>query len=337
MNGIVDVTYAGKRKIMKKKVLLALISFACLSLGACGAASADGTSVESSVETAVSSEALLLEEDATQETENDSQEATKESDDVSAPESEEGNIDDDLNPSEDYGEDPSLLLGDDYGVDLENIYYPNPHFRFYLGLGDTENQWPDVTCSFSVGERLIASYEHLDLTTADNNYCFEMDGEEFGDADEFSVVLTSEGQELTRCYSFEPGKFNIYGVSICGEKGELDSVLAGGVLEHIDSYVDMQGTSDIYSEMIITRHIPESHLVSDATYNVEIGLYRLTTLRGTGIMDGDVLHFIPNENEMQVYGDITFGDYDECATFTVTKSEFDYMSVGEKFEFPELY
>lgn len=89
-------------------------------------------------------------------------------------------------------------------------------------------------------------------------------------------------------------------------------------------YADMQGTSDVYSELVLTY-------LGDGIYEATIGLYRLTTLEGKARVDGEVLSF--EDEDFKVKGEIRFRG--EGAVFTATESEFIYVKPGDVFEFPE--
>lgn len=89
-------------------------------------------------------------------------------------------------------------------------------------------------------------------------------------------------------------------------------------------YVDTYGTDDIYSEL-------ELAYIGDGSYQAIIGIYRLTTLEGIATVDGEVLSF--EDTGFQVKGEITIEG--TGAVFTVTESEFVYMSPGDTYEFPE--
>lgn len=89
-------------------------------------------------------------------------------------------------------------------------------------------------------------------------------------------------------------------------------------------YVDTQGTGEVYSELELVE-------AEERVYEVTIGLYRLTTLEGTAKVEGDALYF--EDETMQVKGEIFMSD--EGAVFRATASEFEYISVGDIFSFPE--
>ena len=89
-------------------------------------------------------------------------------------------------------------------------------------------------------------------------------------------------------------------------------------------YVDTQGTSDIYSELKLVS-------LGDDTYQATIGIYRLTTLEGIATANNDTLSF--EDPDFKVKGEISVQG--TGVSFTVTESEFTYMSPGDVFEFPE--
>ena len=87
-------------------------------------------------------------------------------------------------------------------------------------------------------------------------------------------------------------------------------------------YVNTQGTDVIYDELKLER-------LEDGTYRTEIGIYRLTTLEGTALAYGDMLWF--EDTVVGVKGNIRF--FDNEVVFTVTESDFSYLTPGEGFEF----
>ena len=87
-------------------------------------------------------------------------------------------------------------------------------------------------------------------------------------------------------------------------------------------YVNTQETDIIYDELKL-------ELLEDGTYRTEIGIYRLTTLEGTAVAYGDMLWF--EDTAVGVKGNIRF--FDNEVVFTVTESDFSYLTPGEGFEF----
>ncbi len=116
-----------------------------------------------------------------------------------------------------------------------------------------------------------------------------------------------------------------------GQTGQTDQFISDGDAQKADegeepfagSYADTQGTEDVYSELIVTRQ-------GGGIYEVEIGLYRLTTLEGTAKAEGEILSF--EDDEMQVKGRIELQD--GGAVFTVTEPGFVYLYPGDVFRFP---
>ncbi len=64
----------------------------------------------------------------------------------------------------------------------------------------------------------------------------------------------------------------------CAKKKQTETKDISGI------YTDKQGTSDVYSELVLA-------LQTDGTYAVEIGIYRVTELKGTAVWEGDTLRF----------------------------------------------
>jgi len=99
------------------------------------------------------------------------------------------------------------------------------------------------------------------------------------------------------------------------------------------TYVDTQGTSDVYSSL-------ELYDRGDGTYDATIGLYRLTTLEGKAALRYDrsdgMLYFTSEEWEPAVEAVIAFsGDTStpDAAAITITYSEFEYLKAGDTFHF----
>ncbi len=64
----------------------------------------------------------------------------------------------------------------------------------------------------------------------------------------------------------------------CAKKKQAEKKDVSGI------YTDKQGTSDVYSELVLA-------LQTDGIYTVEIGIYRVTELKGTAVWEGDTLCF----------------------------------------------
>lgn len=94
-------------------------------------------------------------------------------------------------------------------------------------------------------------------------------------------------------------------------------------------YADMQGTEDIYSDIYITEN-------SDKTISVEMGIFRLTNLKGEGYEteDANVLNFVgyPDANtDSVIKGTLEYSD--NGVVFTVTESEWSLLNAGEEVVF----
>lgn len=94
--------------------------------------------------------------------------------------------------------------------------------------------------------------------------------------------------------------------------------------DYSGSYVDRQGTAEIYNNLDLTY-------LEDGLYEATIGLYRLTELEGVAKVDGETLSF--KDDGMQVIGIISIQD--NMAVFTITESGFEYINEGDVFEFSE--
>ena len=87
-------------------------------------------------------------------------------------------------------------------------------------------------------------------------------------------------------------------------------------------YVNTEGTDSVYDELKL-------ELLEDGTYKAELGIYRLVLLEGTATVYGDMLVFV--DDSLGVTGNIQFRE--DKAIFTVTESDFEYLTPGEGFEF----
>ena len=70
----------------------------------------------------------------------------------------------------------------------------------------------------------------------------------------------------------------------CAKKKQTDGTKQEEKKDVSGIYTDKQGTSDVYSELVLA-------LQTDGTYAVEIGIYRVTELKGTAVWEGDTLRF----------------------------------------------
>ncbi|MCH5343288.1 MAG: DUF1311 domain-containing protein [Acetatifactor sp.] len=131
-----------------------------------------------------------------------------------------------------------------------------------------------------------------------------------------ALIVAQKKAELTRERVYE----------LAGQLGERigQTVSVPKTDDYTGFYADMQGTSDVYSELVLTY-------LGDGIYEATIGLYRLTTLEGKARVDGEVLSF--EDEDFKVKGEIYIQD--EGVVFTATESEFIYIKPGDVFEFPE--
>lgn len=130
-----------------------------------------------------------------------------------------------------------------------------------------------------------------------------------------AMIEARKGAELTRERVYELA-------AALGEKSG-QSVTKPPRDANAGYYVDDYDTDSVYSELYLEE-------AGEGTYDVEIGIYRLTTLTGTARAEGDGYLF--ESTEPVVKGEISIGE--EGAVFTVTESEFTYMAPGETFSFP---
>lgn len=96
-------------------------------------------------------------------------------------------------------------------------------------------------------------------------------------------------------------------------------------IDYSGSYVDLQGTMEIYSDLEISKQ-------TDGTYATTIELYRLTTLEGTAVTGENGLEF--KDDTLDVEGKIEMKD-GEGASFIVTHSTWEYLNEGDVFLFPD--
>ncbi len=130
-----------------------------------------------------------------------------------------------------------------------------------------------------------------------------------------AMIEARKGAELTRERVYELA-------AALGEKSG-QSVTKPPRDANAGYYVDDYDTDSVYSELYLEE-------AGEGAYDVEIGIYRLTTLTGTARAEGDGYLF--ESAEPVVKGEISIGE--EGAAFTVTESEFTYMVPGETFSFP---
>lgn len=93
-------------------------------------------------------------------------------------------------------------------------------------------------------------------------------------------------------------------------------------------YIDTEGTNEVYSDLTIVK-------AEDDFYDVEIGLYRLTTLSGYATLENGILQFVDESMNANIKGDILIDN--DSATFTITSSDWEYLSPEDYFTFDEKW
>lgn len=91
-------------------------------------------------------------------------------------------------------------------------------------------------------------------------------------------------------------------------------------------YTDKQGTSDVYSELILA-------LQADGTYAAEIGIYRLAGLKGTAVWEGDTLRFTSDDSYPYVLADISVTGSQAEVVFT--EAGVFGIQAGDVYSFPD--
>lgn len=91
------------------------------------------------------------------------------------------------------------------------------------------------------------------------------------------------------------------------------------------TYLDKQGTSDIYSELTLT-------LQADGTYAAKIGIHRIGETTGIAKWDGDVLRYSAKDPYPSVMADISVIDNKAKVKFTTDGAGF---HIGETYSFPD--
>lgn len=142
-------------------------------------------------------------------------------------------------------------------------------------------------------------------------------GQEYEGGSIYASIVYGKAAELTRERVYELAD---YFAESEGQTGPVSEDAYAGF------YADRQGTEDSYSEL-------ELNALGDGVYKASISLYRLTTLEGTAVLQGEILLF--EDPTMQVKGEIAIEG--TGAVLTITESSFPYLCPGDIFEFPEKY
>lgn len=112
----------------------------------------------------------------------------------------------------------------------------------------------------------------------------------------------------------------------CAKKKQTDDTKQAEKEDVSGIYTDKQGTSDVYSELILA-------LQADGTYAAEIGIYRLTGLKGTAVWEGDTLRFTSDDSYPYVLADISVtGSHAEVV---FTKAGVLGIQAGDVYSFPD--
>lgn len=334
---------------MKKKLLITMLSTLCIAMSGCNTStdtSNNNTIVDETSTDSVASTTESDTENVTESTtendntavdsseENDAEENNSEKNDTENNEkTEEGNANSEESSSDNI-EETIELNASNY-----DAYIPeeNKKIRFYLNFNeDADGKFADSGVDFLQDGKVIASYYILEPNVYDT-YCFCIDPSLLT-GDSFTVqYTTNDPTPLEINYGYDPNSSLVYAVSLGID--ENDQAYYGGLGEFADflgTYVDTYGTTDIYSELIIQRKMSSSYALSASPADVEIGIYRLTTLTGIGIFDynNNSMTFHCTEEGMNINGEVTFDEFGNSATFTVTESDWDLLPVGEVVEFP---
>lgn len=105
----------------------------------------------------------------------------------------------------------------------------------------------------------------------------------------------------------------------CGTAGNEEEDMYSG------TYVDRQGTEDIFSEL-------ELRYLEEGVYEAHVGIFRVGASDGIARAEGEILLF-EAEGEPLIRGEIRIQD--SKAVLTITESEFSYIQAGEVFTFSE--
>lgn len=105
----------------------------------------------------------------------------------------------------------------------------------------------------------------------------------------------------------------------CGAAGNEEKDMYSG------TYVDRQGTEDIFSEL-------ELRYLEEGMYEAFVGIFRVGASEGIARAEGEILLF-EAEGEPLIRGEICIQDSE--AVLTITESEFDYIQAGQVFIFSE--
>jgi len=109
----------------------------------------------------------------------------------------------------------------------------------------------------------------------------------------------------------------------CGAKEPVTEEPA----DYSGRYTDKQGTTDVYSQLELSRN-------EDGTYAVDLSIYRTISMAGTAaeVADGK-LHFDCCVPDLHASGDIVIDG--EAAELTITESDTYLLEPGMVYHFPD--
>ncbi|MDE7351866.1 MAG: hypothetical protein K2O06_02260 [Acetatifactor sp.] len=109
----------------------------------------------------------------------------------------------------------------------------------------------------------------------------------------------------------------------CAKKKQTDDTKQAEKEDVSGIYTDKQGTSVVYSELVLA-------LQTDGTYAAEIGIYRITELKGTAVWEGDTLRF--TSEDPYVLADISVTGSQAEVTFITDALG---IRAGDVYSFPD--
>lgn len=137
----------------------------------------------------------------------------------------------------------------------------------------------------------------------------------------YELSFGIEGELLLTCMpALDISAYEKFETIVCYPLAEMEEI------DYSGTYTDTQGTDSIYSELILEKQ-------EDGSYIFEMGLHRITTINGTAMANGNVLHFIGDLGGEPLFeGKIVMEG--ESATATFTSSAWELIQSGEVFTFP---
>lgn len=141
-------------------------------------------------------------------------------------------------------------------------------------------------------------------------------GSEYEGGSMQTMAQYSKAAELTRSRCYELG-------NILAEK--IGQTIAVPAVKYAGSYDDIDA-DQVLSSLNVTDN-------GDGTYTVNMSIFRLSTFDGTAVDAGNnTLHY--SDIDIELEGDIAF-NLDGSAAFTATVSGWEYIAVGDQFNFTD--